>query len=246
MANKIDRFEDARKQKAAFKNMIRSHFVDFDPDSKEVNGLWDSAIRIVAAERGPKWTTLDPAVRTAIKEVAVLEDLEKWPFNITKAVHVGDMIQITVQHLDQERQITMKALDWQSQPKFRSAFFQATSTTIPAIKGKSFETFASSIIFERNEGYGTSITEDVQEVLQSKLATLREKELLEEHVEELRRRGWSRQQGTVSFRLNALMQEQLMKCWNKSNVVLALEQLGLGQEDVPNIGKVWSWSIPKA
>lgn len=243
MVNGAKKFEDLRIAKTRYKLALKQHFKDFDPEGKEAIALWDSAVRIVSGERGAKWTVAEPLARKAIKEVSVVEDLEKWPFNITRAVHVGDMIQLTVQYLDHERQLTMKAADLQIQPKFRAAFFQATSSTIPSIKLKSFETFVSSIIFERNEGYGTSITDDIIEILRQKAAKLVLIDSLPETVDELSRRGFARYGGSLYFRLSSLMQEPSIRIWTKSNVVLGLEQLGITQEETEGVGKVWEWVV---
>lgn len=245
LVNSAKTFEGLKMSRYMFRELLERAFKTegFEVESKEVSDLFESAARKVVKERGPEWAILQPAMRKAKKTAQVMEDLEEWPFKVLKATHVGDMLQLTVLVLDRESTVMLRSADWQVQPKFRAAFFQATSLTLPAIRNKSFEAFIQTVEFTRQEGFGTSIAEDLLETLRAKAAGTRFKDGEGEHVEELRRRNFGRQGHTLYFRLNGLCQEPAMKVWSKSTIVLALENMRLESEDLEGVGRVWKWKI---
>ena len=236
LMNKVRNVEDVKRQKKTFFLLLDQtrHPNGFLSDSAEAQSIWQTAEDKVRTERGFTWTTLAPASRKA--EIAVA--LEDWPFTIEKAVRIGDQLELTVNVEGDTRTVVMDVEFWLSQAKFRAAFFGGANLVLPPIKPKAYESFIGSVKFERIQGNGADIDDDIMETLRRKVS---QTTFMEDNGD-LASTGYGMKGGTLYFRTNALAQEYSMKIWSKSTLILALRKMGFDTTSIPGIGEVWIWT----
>lgn len=228
-----------------FNDTIRERFAGLDPESKEVDDMYQSAIRKLAP------TMTDRVVRPIAKKAAAKvlqqmdaqEDALLWGFKVERASRVGDLIILYVTLGEKSYKVKMLAGELLNQDKFRSRFVECTSKVLERIKPKSFEAFLQTFAITESSDMGVELVETVHDELNKRASQVQEALDEEEAVDSVKRRGLARFNNQFIFKLATFrLTSQALKTLKDNVLATVLEDIGCAHGVYKDAGKVWFYT----